>query len=569
MNTTISVRGPQPVAGLAAAYSVPQPGPPTDLYLAGNEGAGSLDLAPQPAEALVRYPSSSELESALARRFGVARDQVLATAGADDALLRIALAYGARGRVTVLPSPTFEMLPRYIAVAGGTVREVAWPTGPYPTEAVLAASGDAAVIAVVSPNNPTGAVATGADLCALAAGAPDALLLVDAAYAEFADDDLTEAALRLPNAVVVRTFSKAYGIAGLRVGYAIAAAPIIAALRAAGNPYPVATAALQHALRLLEPARERELAARVAFNSDARREIAAVLTRCGAPPRPSAGNFLLVDVPNAELTRDLLAGLGIAVRSFPGRSGLERALRITMPTDRRNLERLSAALEAALRPQALFFDLDGVLADVSRSYRAAILATAASFGATVDSIAVERAKARGGANDDWSLTQRLMAEVGVERTLAEVTERFEALYQGRPGSAGLRATETLMVPSATLRSLAGRVPLAIVTGRPRLDAERFLCEHGIERCFQALIAREDAPLKPDPAPVRAALAALGVTRAWMLGDTPDDVRAARAAGVVPLGVLPTPTSTMGPALTASGAARVLESAAEVTELWPC
>ena len=176
------------------------------------------------------------------------------------------------------------------------MREVAWPTGPYPTDAVLAASADAAVIAVVSPNNPTGAVATSADLCTLALKASDALLLVDAAYAEFADDDLTQTALRLPNAVLVRTFSKAYGIAGLRVGYAIGAAPIIAALRAAGNPYPVATTALQHALRLLEPARERELAARVASTltqgaRSARCSLAAARLRAPAQATSSLSMF--------------------------------------------------------------------------------------------------------------------------------------------------------------------------------------------------------------------------------------------------------------------------------------
>lgn len=561
------VRGPMPMPGLPARYAPRPSGPPPDLCLASNEGAPLRSVrcaAPSPAT----YPDARELEAALAARHGLAPEQALVTAGADDGLLRVALAYVGRGRVMVVPTPTFEMLPRYVALAGGEARDVPWSGGAFPTEAVLAAARCADAVAVVSPNNPTGAVATRADVDRIAAGAPHALVVIDAAYAEFAREDLTAAALAHPNAVVLRTFSKAYGAASWRVGYALGPAPVIAALRAAGNPYPTSGASLAFALAALGEAAQAEVRANVAATLAAREELAETLRRAGAYVEPSEANFVLARVRDPELLRDLAAGLGVDVRTFPGRPGLTDAVRITAPAAPADLARACHALGAALAPDALVFDLDGVLADVSRSYRAAILATAATFGARVTARDVQAVKDAGDANDDWALTHRLVVAAGIDASLAEVTARFEALYQGSGDTPGLFASEGLMLPRAALARLRLRLPLAIVTGRPRSDASRFLAQHGVADLFDAVVTREDAPLKPDPAPVRLALARLGVRRAWFIGDTPDDVRAARGAGVVPLGVLADPASTAGPALIDAGAARVLGDVREVEALVP-
>ena len=187
--------------------------------------------------------------------------------------------------------------------------------------------------------------------------------------------------------------------------------------------------------------------------------------------------------------------------------------------------RLLSAIETALAPQAILFDMDGVLADVSGSYRRAIVETAASFGVAVGAGDVAEAKKAGDANNDWLLTQRLLSARGMEAPLSEVIARFEASY------AEHAASERLIPPPALLERL--RVPFGVVTGRPRAQAERFLRKWGIAP--RALVCMEDAPAKPDPRPVRLALERLGVERAWLVGDTPDDMRAARACGVVPIG----------------------------------
>lgn len=562
------------VAGVAP-YRAPRPRPHVDLRLDSNEGvapdAGLLEVLCDAGAAVLReYPAAGELEKRLAERLGVEPARVLVTAGADEGLDRACRAFLAPGRDLIVPVPTFEMLERYARLAGAGVVTVPWPAGAYPRAAVLGAiTPQTAAIAVVSPNNPTGAVASAADLEALSAAAPRALLIVDAAYTEFADEDLTPVALRLPNAIVVRSLSKAWGLAGLRVGYAAGPPRLIDALRAAGSPYSVSGPSIALAAAWLERA-SGEVRRFVARVRDDRRALSRLLRELGAEPLSSQANFVLARFRDSAWVGDGLAGLGIAVRALPGRSELDGLLRITCPGNAASFERLTAALRTVLAPQALLFDLDGVLADVSGSYRRAIIETAASFDVQIDAATVARAKAGSGASNDWELTRRLLGERGACVAAEEVRRRFELLYQGRPGAPGLRQAERLTVCPDPLQRLAARLPLAVVTARPRADAESFLNAAGVSRFFKTLVCMEDAPSKPSPAPVRLALERLGVTRAWMVGDTPDDIHAARAAGVVPVGVVAPgddATETVA-ALVQAGAARVMNNLSELERLLP-
>jgi len=560
---------PQPVSVLrdVTAYNPGRSACPVDLRLDGNEGRAPSStlidaLAAAGPEALRRYPDRGPLEARLAAGLDLPPEAVLVTAGADDALDRLCRAYLAPARNLVVAVPTFTMIPRYARLAGAEIREVPWPSGPFPVEAVLDRVDDATgLIAVVTPNNPTGAVATAGDLEHLSAGAPGALLLVDLAYGEFADMDLMPAALALPNAVGVRSLSKAWGLAGLRVGYAAGPPDLIAPLRAAGGPYAVSGPSLVMATAALDQAGD--LAANIGRVRKERRAMADILTDLGLAPVPSQGNFVYTPADDAGWIRDGLAGLGVAVRLFGEESGPGH-LRISCPGRGADLDRLERALRTVLSPEAVLFDMDGVLADVSGSYRRAIRETARGFGVDLSPGEVASAKRRPGSNNDWVLTRDLLAARGVAVDLAEVTDRFQTLY------ADLAAGETLIPAADLLERLAARLPLGIVTSRPRADAQGFLSRTGVGDFFTTMICMEDGPEKPDPAPVTLALARLGVQRAWMMGDTVNDMAAARAAGVLPLGLVP-PGETAADypqLLTAAGAGRVLASLADLEEVLP-
>lgn len=360
---------PAPTVPTQGGGGIPAPGPAVDLRLDGNlgssPGAGLLTALADVGGLLRGYPSGDELERMLAARHGVTADRVVLGAGADELLDRLARAVLAPGRAAVLPVPTFEMLERYALLAGAAVVRVPWTGGAWPREQVLAALTPAtALVAMVSPNNPTGLTVTAADLAAVAAAAPQTLIACDAAYAEYADDDPFAAALTLPNAVLLRTFSKAYGLAGLRIGYAIAAPEVARWLRAIGSPFTAGRLARAAAVARLAdgPA----VAAHVAAVRAGRDELAALLAGLGARPLPSQANFVFARPPAPDLLRDLLGGLGIAVRAFrfADLPELPAGVRITVPDSAADRARLAQALRAALRPRAFVLDLDGVLADL-------------------------------------------------------------------------------------------------------------------------------------------------------------------------------------------------------------
>jgi histidinol-phosphate aminotransferase len=356
---TAPVTGPRSRIDPESAYRRGTPAGPALLRLDTNEGPLPprtllAELASADPDLLRRYPEVAALEAALAARLGVPLERVVVTAGADEAIDRACRAFLEPGRVMLVPEPSFDMFDRCAALAGGTLGRVSWWGEAFPLDGFLERlEARVAVVVVVSPNNPTGSVATLADVRSLAARAPNALLILDHVYVEYADSDLTAAVLDCPNVLVLRTFSKAWGLAGCRVGYAVGSPYVVGVLRAAGGPYSVAAPSVALALAQLERGGE-SLRAHVARIREERRLLAARLTGYGLSPRPSQANFLFVDcgARASRLRADLTQG-GVVVRDFPGRPGLGTALRITLPGSAPDFDRLCAALDVALAAQGL------------------------------------------------------------------------------------------------------------------------------------------------------------------------------------------------------------------------
>jgi histidinol-phosphate aminotransferase len=344
---------PSPLISGVTAYSPPPPPYHIDLRLDGNEGR------PPPAELLEEvvaagpeiaraYPSTRPLEAEIAASIDVDPARVIVTAGGDDAIERTVRAMMAPDRELVLPVPTFEMIERYASLTGCTIRKVPWSEGAYPVDAVLEAVTDrTGLVVAVTPNSPTGLAATREDLERLSRGAPSSLVMVDLAYVEFADEDLTTFALSLPNALVVRSLSKAWGLAGLRVGWAAGPAEVIGWLRAAGHPYAVSGPSLRLASARLRTGQGdvERFADRI---REERRLLSDRLASLGASVLPSQANFVLARFADAGAVRTALARRGIAVRIFPGNPDLEGRLRITLPGSEEGFERLAGGLTEIL-----------------------------------------------------------------------------------------------------------------------------------------------------------------------------------------------------------------------------
>ena len=161
------------------------------------------------------------------------------------------------------------------------------------------------------------------------------------------------------------------------------------------------------------------------------------------------------------------------------------------------MEAIEAGGEKCAAPRAILFDMDGVLVDVSASYRARSCRRQKRL-VCMSPQEIRAAKAEGNANNDWVLTHRLVAEKGVSATLAEVTEVFESLYQGTDDLPGLRRTERLLWSAADLAELAREYAARDCHGRAR-DAAAFL-DARADGDFKTVVCMEDAPAKPAPCP---------------------------------------------------------------------
>ncbi len=334
-------------------YQPPAVDDTIDLDLSRNEGR-PVDpdlLARVAAMAGIahRYPDTTELRDAIADLRGVSPERVLITAGGDDALFRTCAALIKAGTRVVTTTPTFEMVARYAGLHQPDLVEIPWKRDAFPLGEVIDAAAAAAVCIVVSPNNPTGEAIDAADLIALA----DAFefVVLDGAYTEFADVDLTATALSRPNVLVIRTLSKAWGLAGLRVGYLLGEPTTVSRIAAYGNPYPVSRISLAVAAERIRS--NDGVEAYVAEVKRERRELTRFLQSLGLSPISSQANFVYFERPDPQPVAADLAATGIAVRTFPERNGLEKAIRITLPGDADESDRLVDALASALNTKAM------------------------------------------------------------------------------------------------------------------------------------------------------------------------------------------------------------------------
>jgi len=195
---------------------------------------------------LARYPERESVERQVAAHLGVDPTGVLLTNGVDEAIHLICETYLEPGDEVLICVPTFSMYEIYAAATGARVITI--PAGPefrYPTEDLLARiSPRARLIAIANPNNPTGTVVAKSDLLRILRAASDAAVLVDEAYFDFYGESLLADVTSHPNLFVARTFSKAYGLAGLRIGVLVGSVAQMPMVRRVGSPYNVNAVAL-------------------------------------------------------------------------------------------------------------------------------------------------------------------------------------------------------------------------------------------------------------------------------------------------------------------------------------
>jgi histidinol-phosphate aminotransferase len=307
-----------------------------------------LDL-PRLAANEYPHPSNEPLRSALARRFGVQPERVVVTCGADEALFLVASAYLGPERVAVASDPCFSMFRVVTEGVGSTLRTVPLDNDwQLPLEPLLEAARnpEVGVVWLCSPNNPTGLVLTRHFVQTVLETVPNAVVVLDEAYAEIYGASLADQVLRAPNGVLVRTFSKGYGLAGARVGYVVTNTEIARTLETVRLPQNMTAFGIDAACRALED--QPGLAERVRAIVAERARLASELRGRGWEVLPSEANFVLArprPPGSAVEVAAWLQGAGLIVRSYPGHPRLKDWLRLTVRSpeeDDRLLRRLDA-----------------------------------------------------------------------------------------------------------------------------------------------------------------------------------------------------------------------------------
>jgi histidinol-phosphate aminotransferase len=532
-----------------------------DAFLDANENSFGGSVGPVEGIDLSRYPDSdqTELRREIAQYAGVKPGNVLVGNGSDEIIDLCIRSFVETGDNVVSLEPGYSMYGVCAAAAGGRVKEVLLDSQFQLDLPSIAAATDprTKIVFLVSPNSPAGVPVKKESIVRLLKQS-GTIVFVDEAYVEFGGESCTDLVEEYENLIVSRTFSKAWGLAGLRVGYAISNEKTISLLRRLKAPYNVNALSGALALRALRSgvARMEENVAKIRAEREWLRE---KLDGLGFEVYASVCNFLLTRPPlgaaSASEMQKRIASEGLIVRDRSSMKAIPNTFRITIGTPEQNrklLDCIRKSLEAGAGYDCVLFDMDGVLVDVRNSYRKAIEETANWYfakngiAARAGQQEISEIKSISGFNNDWDATFALVraAKEGLDPKSAvpltkeerqgelysKLKERFQEIYLG-----GLIRNEPALVANETLAKLrkAG-MKIGIVTGRPREEAMLALQNNGWQEYFPqgSVVALEDCDEeKPSPAPLLLAAKRLGASRLIYVGDSTSDAAACKSAKI--------------------------------------
>lgn len=286
------------------------------------------------------YPDCSQLVEEISTYLAVPPDTVLPTNGANEAIQAVMNAYIEKRDRIILPSPTFSMYEILARVRGARLVRVLYNEDfSFPTDRLLSRSGK--LIPIVNPGNPTGTCIDKEEFTAIMEEMNDALVVLDETYYHFAGESYGDLVEKFENLVVIHSFSKIHGLAGLRLGVALASEEIIDELRKVIPPFSVNTAAVTAGRAALADTTYLDR-----MIDDVKKEkelLSSALNELGLETRATATNFILVDVgQDAEYIKNALEKKGILVKDLSSLPLMEGYLRVTIGTRNENTAFLNA-----------------------------------------------------------------------------------------------------------------------------------------------------------------------------------------------------------------------------------
>lgn len=494
------------------------------------------------------YPESQgELTARLERRLGAAPGSVLLGPSSGALLDLLALAGLDPGDVVAVPEPGFSLYPLLVKRAQGVLRRVPVGTA-FPLEGFFAAAREGAKqLWITLPNNPTGAWIPPArieELCLeIASMERPPLVVVDEAYAEFAPETARLLVDRFDFVLVVRTFSKALGSAGLRLGYLVGAPALVSRLATLQLPYSIPVPSLLALSVALDDPSPFEAA--VETTLERRDRLVSTLRRAGVEVPESAANFAYVAPEKAAELRQT----GVLVRALPGTSAMRVSLaeEATAVAVAKAYGATLAAPPSEVRRHAplLVLDIDGVLIEAEASFRTAVQRALAELAADLpwDDGLFRAMKRAPGMNNDFRLTAALVhlwraGEARFAPVAAGAGPTFDeadlAAIEALVPEAAARVAHHYETTQALEAALATAADLAELPGTHAIYTGRNVHELGLAAKIlgfhlPAVVDRGPHVRKPAPGGLLQLRDAFRATCVMFVGDTRDDAAALRAA----------------------------------------
>ena len=452
-------------------------------------------------EQIATYPHYGNLTKKLAEYLNVDFEQIKVTNGADEALFALMQTYLDEGDKMLTVSPSFSMPKLYAEIVGGQVVEIPYEKRwEFPLDGILnAIETDKAVkiVHLTSPNNPTGECISTDIAKKILEKAKDKLVIFDETYGSYCENSMVSEVKNYDNLAVVKSFSKDFALAGLRIGYIITNPERVKILKTVISPYSVNTIAAIAAEAALSDLKHLEYVKKEVSKS-----------------------------------KEILKN-GIKIRKFLNMQGL---IRITAPT----CDNAKKIIKLLQPKNTLIFDMDGVLVDVSNSYRTAVKLTYEHYAKKeLNYETIAEAKALGGLNNDWDLTEYLLKKENINVDKQELIDVFEKFYFN--DGKGLISQEKFLLNINLLKDFSKKYNVAIFTGRPREEAMFTLNLHGIANCFYPIITMDDLPAdkqKPNTLGIEKIKEKILFKDIFYFGDTKDDMICGTNANAIPVGILP-------------------------------
>ena len=488
---------------------------------------------------LAAYPEYGKLGECLANYCNVKADEIAPTNGTDEAIKTIFETYIEKTKdEIIIPVPTYAMYKFYAQLNEAVIKEIKYNKDlTFSAKRVLKAiNSKTKIIILANPNNPTGTSINKKDVTKIIKKARrnNAIVLIDEAYCQFSGKTSVPLIKKYDNLLITQTFSKAFGLAGVRLGYIISNKSNIRIIKKVLSPYSVnivaaicASAALGDLNYIKKYTVETKKSKSLLYKE---------LNDLGVKFYKSDANFILLRIGSKSIEFcKRLREMGILIRDRSGDPLLKGCVRVTLGTitQTKKLIPLLRQTVKEIKP-LLILDIDGVLAGVSKSYRVALKSTSDYF--TKENITFEEIqdyKNKGGFNNDWDLAEAIIKSRGKLVDKKMIIKKFQNYYKR------LASDEKWLLNKKILKKLSKKYNLAILTGRPRKEAGYVLRKNKVNHYFRAIVSMEDvSQQKPSPEGILKILKQCSNSEAYYLGDTIDDMKAAVAANINPIGVLP-------------------------------